>query len=182
MLDKFRKYQSLESKPLLAARTFFYIYQYILGSGWEQIKKKEDHNIDFYSTQHSTIGKSRGTKFHMQTERNIPNKSFNYTSSTSVKSTLKDNNYNHMEEKVIAGKTSAMNSLRTKLFPSYYNDDNMWLVGDPIRNIERPMLGWEKLKSNNSQQEHGYLLNSSSAHLSPSSSPSFSRFVRDMST
>ena len=118
----------------------------------------------------------------MQTGRNIPNKSFNYTSSTSVKSTLKDNNYNHMEEKVIAGKTSVMNSLRTKLFPSYYNDDNMWLVGDPIRNIERPMLGWEKLKYNNSQQEHDYLLNSSSAYLSPSSSPSFSRFVRDMST
>lgn len=118
----------------------------------------------------------------MQTERNIPNKSFNYTSSTSVKSTLKDNNYNHMEEKVIAGKTSAMNSLRTKVFPSYHNDDNIWLAGDPIRNIGRPMLRWEKLKSNNSQQEHGYLFNSSFAHLSPSSSPPFSRFVRDIST
>ena len=118
----------------------------------------------------------------MQTERNIPNKSFNYTSSTSVKSTLKDNNYNHMEEKVIAGKTSTMNSLRTKLFPSYYNDDDIWLAGDPIKNIGRPMLRLEKLKSNNSQQEHAYLLNSSSAHLSPSSSPSLSRFVKDIST
>ena len=174
---------NLSYKPLMATRNnFFYFYQYIIGSGWEQIKKNEDHDIDFYSTQHSTIGKSRGTKFHMQTERNIPNKSFNYTSSTSVKSTLKDNNYNHMEEKVIAGKTSAMNSLRTKVFPSYHNDDNIWLAGDPIRNIGRPMLRWEKLKSNNSQQEHGYLFNSSFAHLSPSSSPSFSRFVRDIST
>lgn len=118
-----------------AAIALIFLMSFSPGSGWQQNKKSRESQND--SSHHMKLGSADGLpsmKFDMQTHF-IPNKSFNYTSSTHR--ILKDNNYNYREEKVRG--TNYTHSLTTKLFPLHDG-----LKDDPIINIRTPARLYEK--------------------------------------